>query len=161
MSRHRDIRNMDYSEGNIKYTFRSHSRHRILVCFFFCKILDYDGYDDVYGHSVDDDYYISPSNRQFLYNRENSRGENIQEEDEREAEMTDIEKAKLESCIDQINEMLGSTTIPRNELVNVIVKFNYNTERCLDALLEQQNKEPERKEKGDYIYLSLYCTQSA
>ncbi|XP_019867339.1 protein HBS1 [Aethina tumida] len=122
MSRHRDIRNMDYSE-------------------------DYDGYDDVYGHSVDDDYYISPSNRQFLYNRENSRGENIQEEDEREAEMTDIEKAKLESCIDQINEMLGSTTIPRNELVNVIVKFNYNTERCLDALLEQQNKEPERKEK--------------
>lgn len=54
---------------------------------------DYDGYDDVYGHSVDDDYYISPSNRQFLFNRENSRDQprmgeficteqDIQEEDE-------------------------------------------------------------------------------
>ncbi|CAH0546694.1 unnamed protein product [Brassicogethes aeneus] len=122
MSRHRDIRNMDFQD-------------------------DYDGYDDVYGHSVDDDYYISPSNKQFIYNRDNSRDKNIQEEDEKEAELSDMDKAKLESCITQITEMLGSTLIPRNELVNVIMKFNYNTERSLNALLEQQNKEPERIEQ--------------
>lgn len=33
--------------------------------------LDYDDYYDVYGYSDDDDdTYISPSHRQFMYNRE-------------------------------------------------------------------------------------------
>lgn len=45
MSRHRIIRSMDYSE-------------------------EYEGYDDVYGHSVDDDNCISPTDAQeWIYNR--------------------------------------------------------------------------------------------
>lgn len=66
--------------------------HLYIFTLFF---VDYDGYDDVYGHSIDDDYYISPSNRQFIFNRENSRDQpkigefirteqDIQEEDETE-----------------------------------------------------------------------------
>lgn len=46
----------------------------------------------MYGHSVDDDIYISPSHTQFMYNRESSgqsrsdypMEEDIEEEDESE-----------------------------------------------------------------------------
>ncbi|KAL6423268.1 hypothetical protein ACFW04_010139 [Cataglyphis niger] len=50
MSRHRDVRCMNYSD-------------------------EYDGYDDVYGHSVEDDYCVSPSVEQFLFDR--SKQQNI------------------------------------------------------------------------------------
>ncbi|KAG5898030.1 hypothetical protein JTB14_001742 [Gonioctena quinquepunctata] len=114
MSRHRDIRNMDFSE-------------------------DYDGYEDVYGNSVDDDYYISPSHRQFIYNREvstrSSEGD-IQEEAESEAELSDIEKARLESCIEQIKDTLGSITLSRNDLVNLIIKENYDVEKATNTILD-------------------------
>ncbi|KAH8408084.1 hypothetical protein KR222_003048 [Zaprionus bogoriensis] len=43
MSRHRIVRGMDYND-------------------------EYDGYDDVYGHSVDDDC-VSPTDQQWLYDR--------------------------------------------------------------------------------------------
>jgi elongation factor 1 alpha-like protein len=136
MSRHRDVRNMDYSE-------------------------DYDGYDDVYGHSIDDDYYISPSNRQFIFNRENSRDQpkigefirteqDIQEEDESELapDLTDVEKAKLESCIEQIKSTLSPLTIPRNELVNIIISHNFDPEQATNAILDDpKNSQNERKEK--------------
>ncbi|CAH1159426.1 unnamed protein product [Phyllotreta striolata] len=114
MARHRDVRNMDYSD-------------------------DYDGYDDVYGHSVDDDYYISPSNRQFLYNRElsqrSSEGD-IKEEDESEAELADMDRAKLASCIDQIKQTIGNVNLSRNDLVNIIIQHNYDIQKCINTLLE-------------------------
>ncbi|XP_030753765.1 HBS1-like protein [Sitophilus oryzae] len=117
MARHRDIRNMDYED-------------------------EYDAYDDVYGHSVDDDYYISPSNKQFIYNRESSRDsrfehteDDIQEVDEIE-ELSDTDKAKLNSCIDQIKDILGSTLVPRNELVNLIMKYKFNIDLVVNAILE-------------------------
>ncbi|KYB28379.1 Elongation factor 1-alpha 2-like Protein [Tribolium castaneum] len=122
---------------------------------------DYDGYDDVYGHSVDDDYYISPSNRQFIYNRENSRDQpkigefirteqDIQEEDESEtaSDLSDLDKARLESCIEQIKATLGPLCIPRNELVNIIISNNYNIERATNAVLDDsKNLQSEPKEK--------------
>ncbi|KAJ8964739.1 hypothetical protein NQ314_004670, partial [Rhamnusium bicolor] len=129
MSRHRDVRNMDYTD-------------------------EYDGYDDVYGHSVDDDYYISPSSRQFLYNRENSTRSSegdIKEEDEVEAQLSDIEKAKLESCLSLIRTTLGSTAISRNDLVNIIVNQKFNVEQSLNIILEspqlKQTETAERKDK--------------
>ncbi|KAJ8981286.1 hypothetical protein NQ317_004022 [Molorchus minor] len=129
MSRHRDIRNMDYSD-------------------------EYDGYDDIYGHSVDDDYYISPSNRQFLYNRENSTRSSesdIKEEDEVEAQLSDTEKVKLESCIDQIKVILDSKNIPHSDLVNTVISQNFDVQRAVNVILEdpkyKQAKYLDKKEK--------------
>lgn len=39
--------------------------------------LEYDGYDEVYGHSVEDDYCVSPSEAAFMYNRESSKNQQI------------------------------------------------------------------------------------
>lgn len=118
------------------------------------KIVDYDGYDDIYGHSVDDDYCISPSNRQYLYNRESSARNSesdIKEEDELEAQMSDIEKARLESCIDQIKSSIGALSLNRNHLVNIIVSQNYNIEKSINAILEEtSSKKTETKEKGEF-----------
>lgn len=58
-------------------------------------VIEYEGYDDVYGHSLDDDYSISPSDAAFMYDREGSRNQqkigayfqtvkDIAEEDENE-----------------------------------------------------------------------------
>ncbi|XP_028133822.2 protein HBS1 isoform X2 [Diabrotica virgifera virgifera] len=114
MARHRDIRNMDYSD-------------------------DYDGYDDVYGHSVDDDFFESPSNKQFIYNRDMSQRSSegdIKEEDEQEAELSDSDRAKLTSCIAQINTTLESVNISRNDLVNIIIKSKFDVERSINTILE-------------------------
>lgn len=122
--------------------------------FFF---LEYDGYDDVYGHSVDDDYYISPSNRQFLYNRENSTRcseHGIKEEDEVEAELTESEKLKLEFCMDKIKNVLGTISIPRNNLVDFILTHKFDIEKVVNAILEdprfRQTEVLEKQEKGEF-----------
>lgn len=60
MSRHRNIRSMNYDEG---YTTVS-LKNDCLTCLI---IAEYDGYDDVYGHSVEDDYATSPSVRKFAH----------------------------------------------------------------------------------------------
>ncbi|XP_057671880.1 protein HBS1 [Diorhabda carinulata] len=126
MSRHRDVRNMDYSD-------------------------DYDGYDDIYGHSVDDDYYISPSNRQFIYNRDisqrSSEGD-IKEEDESEAELSDVDRDKLATCINQITKTLESMNISRNDLVNIIIKSKFDVEKSINTILEDPQYQTGTLEKA-------------
>lgn len=129
MSRHRNVRSINYSD-------------------------EYDGYDDVYGHSVEDDYCISPSDAaQFLYDREGSRGqqkissfmktdEDIAEEDETAHEKTetdDYDQARLNSCIDSIKSTID-INIPHNELVNIILRNNYNIEGSIDQILNLKEK---------------------
>ncbi|XP_045465196.1 HBS1-like protein isoform X1 [Harmonia axyridis] len=134
MSRHRDIRNMDYSE-------------------------DYDGYDDVYGHSVDDDIYISPSHTQFMYNRESSgqsrsdypMEEDIEEEDESEEvlKLTDEDKAKLESCLEHVKSVFAPMRMPRHELVKIIISQKFDCEKIVNSILKSQCSPPtERRDKG-------------
>ncbi|KAK9882074.1 hypothetical protein WA026_018920 [Henosepilachna vigintioctopunctata] len=130
MSRHRDVRNMDYSD-------------------------DYDGYDDIYGHSVDDDYYISPIHRQFMYNRENSghsrHGEvlqmeqNIQEEDESmelnlEGKLSDDDKKKLESCLEYIKTALAPLNMARQEIVKIIIENNFVSDKVIYSILNTKSE---------------------
>lgn len=148
MSRHRIVRRMDYDD-------------------------EYDGYDDVYGHSVDDDSCISPTDaQQWLYDR--ARGHQsmsafmrdnkdiAEEEEDEDAEeeksyeksrrdsdnfqmpsLNDLEKAQLTSCIDEVRSVVGDT-ISEKRIVETSIKFAYDINKILDEIL---NDETENKAK--------------
>ncbi|CAK9803564.1 Protein HBS1 [Anthophora plagiata] len=129
MSRHRDVRCMNYSE-------------------------EYEGYDDVYGHSVEDDYCVSPSAEQFLFDR--SKQQNIASfitepdiiegnEDSEESHissnkediaLTELEKAKLISCLEFIKNVIGDT-IPESEIKKKIIQSNFDAETALNLVLKE------------------------
>ncbi|XP_015127168.1 HBS1-like protein [Diachasma alloeum] len=135
MSRHRDVRTMKYSD-------------------------EYDGYDDVYGHSVEDDYCVSPSAEQFMFDR--NKQQNIaafftepdikedNEEDEeacgipKKPELSEIDTAKLVSCIEVIRNVIGDS-ISDADLTEKIIKADFNAEVALDEILKatpQKNEFP-------------------
>ncbi|VVC98310.1 unnamed protein product [Leptidea sinapis] len=141
MARHRNIRNRSYSD-------------------------DYD-YDDVYGHSVEEDSCLSPSDAsQWLYDRSKNQqaisqfleSDDIQEETEEEVvntrpglerrESIDIRslnlneenEAKLMSCLDELRNILGDT-IPENNLVQAILNHNFDYNKALDEILNNNSKD--------------------
>jgi elongation factor 1 alpha-like protein len=135
--------------------------------FFFSE---YDGYDDVYGHSVEDEC-ISPTDaNQWIYDRakgQQSRTEflanhrNIEEENEEDLnpqelhrrdsesyelpELDPIERAKLMSCMEEIRNIVGDT-VSEKQLVETIMHLNYDLASSLDAVLNI-NKTPPMAEK--------------
>ncbi|XP_043586001.1 HBS1-like protein isoform X1 [Bombus pyrosoma] len=131
MSRHRDVRCMNYSE-------------------------EYEGYDDVYGHSVEDDYCVSPSAEQFLFDR--SKQQNIASfitepdiiEDNEDNEelpisfndenvtLTDIEWGKLMSCMEPIKNVIGDT-VPESEIKKKIIQSNFDVKIALDLILKESS----------------------
>ncbi|KAJ8668190.1 hypothetical protein QAD02_009853 [Eretmocerus hayati] len=138
MSRHRDVRCMNYSD-------------------------EYDGYDDVYGHSVEDDYCTSPSAEQFMYDR--NKQANIasfitepdivegNEEDEEDIpssfklpQLSDLDAAKLMSCLEAIKNVVGDTH-PESELNRKIIEFNYNTEAVLDSILNDGSAKKDKDQQ--------------
>ncbi|XP_020799968.1 HBS1-like protein [Drosophila serrata] len=146
MSRHRIVRTMDYND-------------------------EYDGYDDIYGHSVEDEHCISPTDaQQWLYDRARgqqsisafiSKNKDIQEEDDddededtafekarRDSEsfqmpqLDDIEQAKLSSCVDEVRSVVGDAVSERR-IVETSMKFDYNMQKILDEILnEETQKKP-------------------
>ncbi|XP_057333342.1 protein HBS1 isoform X1 [Microplitis mediator] len=143
MSRHRDIRSMKYSD-------------------------EYDGYDDVYGHSVEDDYCVSPGAEQFLYDRNKQQNiasfinePDIKEDDEeiddasalaKKSELSEIDTAKLMSCIEVVRNVIGDT-IPDSVLTDKIILNNFNAEAALDDILKstppKQTDGVKAKDRGE------------
>lgn len=154
MSRHRDVRNLDYEE-------------------------EYDeAYDeDVYGHSVDDgDYGVSPGTEQYLYSRsrENAHGfgsyfpveDNIKEEEEtfdgsalespnvdrtrhdsssfQRPSLSSEDEVRLASVLDELRNIFGEKYSER-ELTQTVLAHNYDAEASIDALL---NKAPASATSG-------------
>ncbi|GAB0099241.1 HBS1-like protein [Sergentomyia squamirostris] len=141
MSRHRNVRNVDFTE-------------------------DYEGYDDVYGHSVDDEGCISPTDaQQWIYDRargqqsianfmasnrdikEEDEGEEEEDEHEKERrdsesyqlpELPDEEMARLMSCMDEIRSIVGDSASER-KLVETIMHFNYDMAKSLDSILNPKD----------------------
>ncbi|KAG6455533.1 HBS1-like protein [Manduca sexta] len=137
MARHRNVRNRHYSD---EY---------------------YD--EDLYGNSVEEDSCLSPSDTaQWMYDRSRNQqaishfldsANDIQEESEDEhpnisqpalerRESTDIRslnldeenEAKLMSCLDALRDILGDT-ISENILIQSVLKHNFDYDKALDEIL--------------------------
>lgn len=65
--------------------------------------------------------------------------------------MSDTDKARLESCVEHINETLGND-FSRLQVVNAVLQHNFNAEEALNQLLESQAHEQQntvgKVEKG-------------
>ncbi|KAL5015705.1 hypothetical protein ScPMuIL_005294 [Solemya velum] len=145
MSRHRNVRTMNYEE-------------------------DFFDDDDVYGHSVEDNYCISPGTvSQFTFNRDAQHdlthymGESrIPEEDNEDDSDEDVEPlndssgcgrpklnavddAKLNTCLEGMRNILGET-FPEHVMVETAVKNNFDLSSSLNQLLSQQDApKPQRQ----------------
>ncbi|XP_063381413.1 protein HBS1 [Cydia fagiglandana] len=148
MARHRNFRNRSYS-------------------------YDYDD-DEFYGHSVEEDSCLSPNDSaQFLYDRSRNQQAishfleshaNIEEETEGEAEtsrpslerresldirslnLTELDEAKLMSCLDELRNVLADT-VPENILTEAALKHNFDCSIALDSILNAKKNEPAPKIK--------------
>lgn len=145
MARHRNVRTMNYEDE--------------------C----YDD-DDYLGHSVEDNYCISPGTAaQFTFNREkdfdlsNYMGnEKIPEEEEgfdsdtdapslndsqgyKKPDLSDVEQAKLNSCLEEIRNILGDST-PDHILYQTIIKNKFDLQASLNELLKTDDApKPQRQ----------------
>ncbi|XP_064624404.1 uncharacterized protein LOC135485936 isoform X2 [Lineus longissimus] len=141
MSRHRNVRSMNIAD-------------------------EYD-YDDVYGHSVEDDYCISPGTAaQFTFNRDSGHNlasfigqPEIPEEGEGDLEsdsehevlndsgnyrrpvLNEFDQARLNSCLEEVRNVVGDST-PEHILVDTIIKTDFNYEVALDTLFNKQENKP-------------------
>lgn len=143
MARHRDFRNRTFSD-------------------------DYDD-DDVYGHSVEEDSCMSPSDAaQWIYDRSRNQQiqflqnhNNIQEETEedladtsfssqerresidlRSLNLDEEDEAKLMSCLDELRNVIGEA-VADNILIQTVIKHNFDFSKSLDDILNRKTKEPE------------------
>ncbi|XP_053601881.1 protein HBS1 [Plodia interpunctella] len=147
MARHRNVRNRSYSD-------------------------DYD-YDDVYGHSVEEDSCLSPSDTaQWMYDRSRNQQaianfiethDDIQEEAEdevpdaqhthtldrrdsidlRSLNLNEDDEAKLMSCLDELRNVLGDT-ISDNILIQSVLNHNFDFSKTLDEILNRNGKKSEK-----------------
>lgn len=147
MARHRNVRNRNYSD-------------------------DYD-YDDVYGHSVEEDSCMSPSDSsQWMYDRSRNQQaishfldshDDIQEEPEdehsetlrpsldrresmdiRSLKLTEEDEARLMSCLDELRNVLGDT-VSDTTLVQSVLDNQFDFTKALDEILNKdKNKDPEK-----------------
>ncbi|XP_045529905.1 protein HBS1 [Pieris brassicae] len=143
MARHRNIRNRSYSD-------------------------DYD-YEDVYGHSVEDDVCLSPSDAaQFIYDRSRNQhaisqfleSDDIQEEPEIEVDvdnsrpsferresmdlrglnLTEEDETKLMSCLDELRNVLGDT-VSDTILIQAVIKHKFDYNKALDEILNNNKRD--------------------
>ncbi|XP_013773845.1 HBS1-like protein [Limulus polyphemus] len=136
MSRHRNVRSMNYDE-------------------------EYEGYYDVYGHSVEDDYCVSPSTEaEFLFDRTAQKHsisayfsspteETLPEEEEEEdgsfsssqmnvstshLNLSQAKQEQLNSCVEEMQSVVGET-VSESTLRTAAMEHNFNVEKALDAVL--------------------------
>ncbi|XP_032071777.1 HBS1-like protein isoform X2 [Thamnophis elegans] len=150
MARHRNVRGYNYDE-------------------------DFED-DDLYGQSVEDDYCISPSTAaQFIYSKRDKTSvsaEPLEEHDYEDSEhsnfisshqLTGLEKAQLNSCLDHMKEVLGDS-VPEKMLVEEVLSKNFDIQKALDSILAQDNKQNGKTKNEDNVIVGkptkgLFCSE--
>ncbi|XP_040076552.1 HBS1-like protein isoform X2 [Ixodes scapularis] len=147
MSRHRNVRTMNYDD-------------------------DYEGYYDVYGRSQEEDSCISPNTEEeFLYNREKLHSMSSflspgvlkeENEDEEEAEgpskgeevggllgpestLSPVDEVRLYECLEKMQNVVGDS-IPEATLRRAALEWDFNAETALDKLLSEADAPKPQRE---------------
>ncbi|XP_040453447.1 HBS1-like protein isoform X4 [Falco naumanni] len=141
MSRHRNVRGYNYDE-------------------------DFED-DDVYGQSVEDDYCISPSTAaQFIYSRRDKPAmcaEPLEEEGygyegtddtadyfTSNHQLTDVDRARLNSCLDQMREVLAES-VPEQKMVQAVLDSKFDVQKALELVLSQGSKQNVKTKNEDTV----------
>nr|XP_056708841.1 HBS1-like protein isoform X2 [Euleptes europaea] len=137
MARHRNVRGYNYDE-------------------------DFEE-DDLYGQSVEDDCCISPSTAaQFIYSRRDNPSSFAETEEYgykytehsnysvSSHQLTGVEKAQLDSCLDHMREILGES-VPEKAMVEAILNSKFDVQQALDSVLAQINKQEMKIENKDTV----------
>lgn len=148
MARHRNVRNRCFSD-------------------------DYD-YDDVYGHSVEEELVLSPNDTSpWLYDRSKNQqaiSHFIPEEPEHEVlddalqptlerrESVDLrslnlqeeDEVKLMSCLDELRNVLGDT-VSDNILIQTVLAYNFDFNKALDKILNKAERNEPEESKEDLV----------
>lgn len=76
--------------------------------------------------------------------------------------LTDEDRAKLQSCIEAIRDVIGEAPVSEKQLVETILKHKFDCSKSLDEILNDMSRksEPEKKSvekkeiitKGEYFY---------
>ncbi|KAG8190552.1 hypothetical protein JTE90_014032 [Oedothorax gibbosus] len=149
MARHRNVRSLDADE-------------------------EYDDFHSCYGHSVEDDFCISPGTEaQFLYNRSSQNQSMsaffeshapVPEEEDSEDEpfnsldsytkkislLNSVDTAKLQSCVEALQDVVGDT-IPEMTLKSAAMDNDFDLERTLNAVLQENAPKPPRAKKSEPV----------
>lgn len=72
---------------------------------------------------------------------------------EEETVLTELEKAKLMSCMESIKNIIGDT-VPEAEVKKKIIQSNFDAEVALDLVLKES---PPKAVTGMYIYYMYIC----
>ncbi|XP_068141958.1 protein HBS1 [Drosophila tropicalis] len=166
MSRHRIVRTMDYND-------------------------EYDGYDDVYGHSVDDDHCISPTDaQQWLYDRQRgqqsisafiSKNKDIKEEDtdnDDDDEDEAFAKARRDSESFQMPELdeldqaklsscvdevrsVVGDAVSERCIVETSMRFDFDIQKILDEILNEETKKTTTPAKPKTLTIPASTSASA
>lgn len=83
----------------------------------------------------------------------------------------DEERAKLQSCIEEIRDVIGDAPVSERQLIETVLKNKFDFSKSLDEILnemsqkqESQVKISEKKEpieKGEYFYYLIGLSSSS
>ncbi|XP_056422566.1 HBS1-like protein isoform X2 [Hyla sarda] len=126
MARHRNVRGYNYDE-------------------------DFED-DDMYGHSVEDDYGVSPATAaQFIYSKRHRHAsctEPLEEEDDEYEQddkskascpaLSSLDQARMYSCLDQMREVLGES-VAEQVMMDAVLQSGFDVPKALDLVFGQDS----------------------
>lgn len=65
--------------------------------------------------------------------------------------LSETDKAKLESCVEGVKAALGDT-VSRQQMVDAVIAHNFNTEAAVNYLLDSSEAQQPAAKKGEHKF---------